>query len=320
MKPIRTLSLSAISLLLLISLFGCVGTPDLSRKPARELFDDGMDYYQREKYRRAIDNFQTLTFNYPGQTMIDTAQYYLGLSYFGDKDYALASTEFNRLIANFPASPFAPQAHLMRAVAKYESAPRHFGLDQTETVEALQMFEDFLIDFPESEAITDAKAYIQKSRSKLAEKEYTSGIVYMRVRDPRAAKIYFQKVVDDYIDTKFGPLATYQLGEAEFVAKDWPVASQKFENFAIVFPDHELTPDARERSCEALYRWGREALEDDELGRARTRFERFMEVCSTESKRYEKVAGYLEELPEVTETEAPEPPETEESQTSDDDS
>ncbi|MBD3332755.1 outer membrane protein assembly factor BamD [candidate division GN15 bacterium] len=300
----RSFLFGAVSLILLFSLFACVGPPDLSRHPARDLYDRGMDYYQRGKYQKAIEYLQTLTFNHPGDNMIDTAQYYLGLAYFSNDDYALAGAEFSRLISNFPASPYAPQAHLMRAVATFESAPRHFGLDQTELREAIQMFEDFLVDFPESEAVADARAYIKKGKERLARKMYTSGIVYMRVRDPRAAKIYFQKVIDEYLDTEYGALATYQLGEAEYIAQNWLEAHERFENFVLVFPEHEQVERAKARSCKSLYQWGRQALKAEDRGAARERFERYLQVCSSDSKYYDKVTRYLEELPEEQTTES----------------
>jgi outer membrane protein assembly factor BamD len=274
---------------------GCGGAVDLSGKSARELFDQGMDKYKHRKYLHAINNFQTLVYNYPGESNIDSAQYFLALSYFNNDEYALAGAEFNRVLVNYPQSVFAQQAQLMRAVCQFESSPSNSGLDQTDLEPAIAQFEDFIIDYPESEAIDDARKYLAVAQNRMAEKFYRGGVVYTRLRDFRAAKIYFQKVVDDYTSTDFAAMSAFQLAECNFQQKNWDSADAAFERFGKVFPSHEWVSKATQRSCEAAFKGGEEAFKAADYALARTRLERFKAI-STDDGKIKKANEYLSKM------------------------
>lgn len=289
-----------IVLLVLVSIaVGCGGRVNLASLDARELFDLGMKKYQKKKFLSSVEVFQTVIFNFPGEGLVDTAQYYLALSYYGQSHYVLAQVEFNRLLLNYPASAFAPQSQLMKAVCFFEGTPKHFGLDQTDLYTAIRQFEDFIIDYPESEAIGEAREYLNEAKTRLAKKFFESGMVYIRIRDYRAARIYFQNVIDNYTDTEFGALATYQMALTYYHAKDWDKAHESFENFRILFSAHESASEAAALACQASFRGGKEAFENGDLDLARTRFERYQTVCDSDDGNSEKAGEYLQRIAEA---------------------
>ena len=282
-----------VPLLSVAVLSGCGGQVNLAQLNARELFDLGVQRYQKHKYLGAIEALQAAIFNFPGESHVDTAQYYLALSYFGNRDYVLAQTEFNRLQVNYPASAFAPQAQLMKAVSFFKGTPKHYGLDQTNLHTAVTQFENFLIDYPESEAVPEAKAYLTEAKTRLARKLFESGTIYTRLRDYYAARVYFQKVIDDYTETPYAADATYQIAESYFQQKNWDEAQTKFQNFQVIWPEHKWAIKAGERSCQAAFRGGKEAFEVGDMALAATRFERFRAVCGQDAKKLREVEAYL---------------------------
>ena len=300
----KTALLSVLVLALLAGLWGCGGPRELSSLPARDLFDMGMEKYEKGKYLRATELFQVIVFNYPGEALVDTAQYYLALSYFGDEDYTLAGVEFNRLLLNYPSSVYASQAQLMKAVCFFEGTPRHYGLDQSDLEIAVRQFEDFIIDYPEASAMDDAKSYLNRARARLARKLYMSAIVYTRVSDYRAARVYFQKVIDEYTDSEFAPKATYSIAESYLRAREWDEAHERFTSFRIVFPDHEWAGKAAEQACEAAFGGGVEAFKKGDYPLARKRFDRFVTVCGHDEGKAKKANRYLREIGEAHAEEA----------------
>jgi len=281
---------------LCVLLGGCGGPPDVTVLPAPDLLKRGIEQYEAKKYLSAVETLQSLVFNYPGESMIDTAQFYLASSYFSNEDYVMAAVEYNRLLVNYPASDFATRSQLMKAICYYEGTPKHRGLDQSDLEVAIKQFEDFIIDHPESEAVPDAQKYLNEARTRLAHKYYESGTVYVRLRDQRAARIYFQKVVDEYTDTEFAPLATFELARGYYEVKDWDQAHEKLQSFRIVFPDHELAARAAELSCKALYKGGVDAFEQDDFEKASSRLDRFLLVCDSDNDKSEEVREYLERI------------------------
>lgn len=253
-SPVRFTTIFALGLIALTMITACGGRKTLTNLPARELYEKGMHEYENKKFYKSIDYFSAIVYNYPGESLVDTAQFYVGMSYFGQKEYKLASVEFNRLLQNYPSSVYATNAQYMKAVCLYEAAPGHYGLDQTDMDDALKQLEDFVIDNPESELVADAKVYIKEGRYRLARKAYEAAVVYVRIRALKAATIYFQRVVDEYTDTEFGPLAAYGIADVEYQLKHFDKASTQFDNFAKAFPDHELAAKAREMAEEAAYK------------------------------------------------------------------
>ena len=167
MKTLRIITaLTVIVGLVLTTVISCGSSRPSSQMDARQLFEAGKEKYEKEKYLSAIEFFQTIVFNYPGNSVVDTAQYYLGLSYFSNDEHELAAVEFNRLALNYPSSAYFENAVFMRAVSYYEATPDNSGLDQTDLERALTLLEDFLIDFPESQLIPDAQKYLAAARGR----------------------------------------------------------------------------------------------------------------------------------------------------------
>lgn len=291
------LSVALLSMALLVA--GCGGSKSLAAKSAHELFEMGKKEYDKTKYFKAIELFQSVVYNYPGESIVDTAQYYLSLSYFGNEEYELAGVEFNRLIINYPSSAYFEHAIFMKAVSFFESTPRHYGLDQTDLQEAIKQFEDFIIDFPESELMPDVRKYLLQARSRMARKYYESGIVYSRMRAFEAAKIYFQNVIDDYTDTDYGPRASYHYAEMEFKLRRFDQARKKFQDFKTVFPEHEWSEKADRRVVEAAFRSGEAAFKKGDYALAQQKLEAF-QTDFPDNGWTKKAGKYLDKIDQIT--------------------
>ena len=255
---------------------GCGGRPSLTNMPAKELLDLGIKEYENRKYLNAIELFQTVVYNHPGNSVVDTAQYHLALAYLGNKDYEVAAVEFNRLALNYPSSAYFENAIFMRAVSYYEGTPKHYGLDQSELVVAIKQLEDFLIDFPESHLIADAQNYLKAANSRLAYKYYKSAVVYRHIGAYRAAKKYYQIVIDDYTNSEYTANAVFEYAEMDFSIGNYAEAHTAFENFLIIFPEHELAQEAKKKATEASFKSGLSAFNKGEMDSAREKFESFI--------------------------------------------
>ncbi|MBU8933116.1 MAG: outer membrane protein assembly factor BamD [candidate division Zixibacteria bacterium] len=276
-------------------MLSCGGNKTLTNLTARETFELGREKYDKKKYFDAIEKFQAVIYNFPGDAIVDTAQYYLGMAYFRNDDFQLAAVEFNRLALNYPSSAFFERAIYLKAVSYYESTPGHYGLDQSELKSAIKLFEDFLIDFPESDQVEGAREHLLAARTRMARKFYSSGIVYDRIGAYVAAKTYFQRVIDDYTDTEFAPLATYYYALMEFKLEDYEEARLKFESFLAVFPDHEMASKATEKIVEAAFNRCKKYYDNGEMSEARPCWEEFQNDFPNHN-RSSKAGKYLEKL------------------------
>ncbi len=245
-------------------LSGCGGPRTHLIDDPRLLFDQGMSDFQNAKYPSAVEKFQRLVYNYPGAVFVDSAQFFLGQSYYGNKEYALASVEFNRLVSNYPLSPLNDDAQYMTGLCYFKGTPGHYGLDQEDLKLAVAAMNNFVLDNPDSDLIPDAQKIILDARTKLARKDYESGVLYIKMYDLRAARIYFQLVIDEYTDTPYAGMALYQLAEIDYKEKDYQAASDRLNHFLNIYENSELAGKAKKLLEEITLRNLKAQASDDE--------------------------------------------------------
>jgi outer membrane protein assembly factor BamD len=297
------LALIAVATLIGLIFVACGGNTNLAQLSSEELFAKGMEKYNDGKYYNASEYFQAIVYSYAGESIVDTAQYYLALSYFGNEDYDLAQVEFNRLVINYPSSVYFENAMLHRAACAYLSTPKHFGLDQSELVQAIKLFEDFIIDFPESAYLPEAKEYLLRARTRMAHKYYESGLVYTRIGASEAARKYYQIVVDDYTDTEYASLAVFGIAKSEYKLRHYSEAHQKFADFAKLYPDHELFGKAEKMKVEAAFKAGQYAYEKADYQQAQEKLSEFIQLYP-DSDKAKKANELLNQIQQTAKSEA----------------
>ena len=238
-------SAAAIIVIILI-LAGC-GAPGLRLESnAQDQFKLAQKEYDKNHWLKAIEGFQKVIFNFPGADIVDTAQYFLSMSYYSNKEYELAAVEFQRLRTNYPQSAYYDEAQYMNGVCYLKNTPGHYALDQEDLKTAIQQLQDFIIDNPDSPLVPEAERVILEGMTKLARKEYENGMLYFKLYQYKSAGIYFQYVIDNYTGTEYSAKAQYRLAEIAFKKEEFADALLKFRNFITVYPENELVPKAEE--------------------------------------------------------------------------
>jgi len=195
-------------ILLLFLLVRCSTTVDYSKMSAQEYLNYAIGLYKSGDYQEAINEFQSIILQYPGNKITDDAQYYLGMSYFKNGQYLLAAYQFSKLIKDFSGSTYVPDAQFQLAESYYKLSPP-YQLDQTYTRKAIEEFQAFIDFFPTNPKVKIASSRIEELHNKLAQKEYMAAIIYEKMEFYRAAIIYFGNVIKKFHDTKYAPMALY---------------------------------------------------------------------------------------------------------------
>jgi len=199
-------------LLPLLSWVGCGGSLKEGRREGTPDFRAAKGEYDKGNYLDAIPDFKAYVEQYPGTDLTDDALYYLGRSYIQEKEYALASAQFDRLLRDFPSSPL--QADALLELARCDDLQSHPApLDQTETERALTRYNQFVEQYPGHARVGEAKARIQVLRDRLAEKLLRSGRLYLKLRKYAASEFYLNRMLREYPDCKWVGEATRLLRE-----------------------------------------------------------------------------------------------------------
>jgi outer membrane protein assembly factor BamD len=189
-------------ILLVGLLSGCGGTLREQMASGTANYQSGKAAFDRANWTDAIADLKAYVEQYPGTELTDDALFYLGQAYVRVKDYALASSQFDRLVRDFPATPYAPGA--LYWLARCDDLQSHPApLDQTETQRALDRYGQFLDQYPEDSLAVQARGRVAALRERLAEKRYRNAKLYWKLKQYGAADLYLRDVLSEYPNTRW---------------------------------------------------------------------------------------------------------------------
>ena len=207
------------------------------------LFQQAMAKYKDGDYQEAYNDFRIITLQYQGSTFSDDAQFYMGECKFQRQEYILAAYEYDVLIRTMPTSEFVPNARFQKAMCYYHLSPRSY-LDQQYTQKAIDEFQSFIEYHPTDARVPDAEAKINELNTKLAKKEYDSGIIYMKMQYYRAATVTFEFILEKYHDTSYAEPALLKKAESLYERRKYSDALAAAALFLDKYPKSALRSDA----------------------------------------------------------------------------
>lgn len=193
---------------LITTTMACSGARNLRNLSFQERLEYAQELFDKGKYLDAKTQFQILVLNNPGSSVVDKSQFYLAECYFNLKEYITAAAEYEKLTNLYPRSEYVDDALYKIGLAYFELSPKP-ALDQKYTYQAIDVFQRFLEEFPESDLVPDVTRKLQQSREKLAEKEYNTGTLYRKLAYYESAIISFDEILTNFYDTIFADRAYY---------------------------------------------------------------------------------------------------------------
>ncbi len=178
------------------------------------LFKASLQEFERRKWDNAQSGFERLTNDLSSRDpLLAPAFFYLALTHEQKHEYLLAAQAFERVTDGFPDDTLAPTA-MLGSGRSYQSMWRRPSLDPEYGQKAVTVFRSLLSSYPDSREVEEATQRIAVLEEWFAEKDYETGIHYIRVRravDP--AIIYFKDVVTTYPATRAARLSWLRLHE-----------------------------------------------------------------------------------------------------------
>lgn len=225
-------------------ILGCGGRFQQTPSVAADYYQEAQKALERGDCLKATDNFQRVVTSFPGADLADDAQFGLAESYFCAKDYVTAIFEYEKLREY--RSGWSDDAQYKIALCYYHlSLPA--PLDQSDTHRAILTFRRFLEDYPDSPMVPDANARIRELQDRLGEKIYRTARNYAKWGHPDAARVYYEKVLTEYRDTKWVPSAHFGIGEVLQEQNRPEQALDHLQETLRISTDAELTRKAQEK-------------------------------------------------------------------------
>lgn len=245
MKLKKKFILSLLIVVLSAFLYSCSSSDgsDIKTDDPEEAFKIAKAKYDNKDYLDAIEDFSFIKIKFPGTSVADKTQYYLGASYYYREEYILAAYEFENFLKNYPLSPLMPQNRYMLGLCYYNLSPK-YSLDQEYTRYAIEELQLFVELYPQDKNASDAEAKLKELKDKLAYKLYRTGLLYMKLEDYKAAALYFRNVYEEYVDSDWADDAMLGQVDALINAKKTDEAKTVLERFYKLFPKSNLKSKA----------------------------------------------------------------------------
>lgn len=208
------------------------------------------DYFNKGKYQKAAQLFESLSVLTNGTARDDTVQYYWGLSNYRYKDYYTAETNLSNFLTNFPNSPFAQDAAFLRIDCLYRSTYR-YELDQNPTRNAIAVINQYLIDNPDSPHMTICENMLKNLNERLDKKAYENAKLYYNMEYYKAAWTAFKNILKDDADNIYREDILYYLAKSSYKYASMSVESKQKDRYLTFVDDYYNFigeyPDSRNR-------------------------------------------------------------------------
>ncbi len=178
----------------LITCCGCAFFEKEVVKTAEQLVEEGMDYFEREKYERAIESFVKLKDWYPFSKFASLAELKTADSYFFLEEYGEAIAEYESFESLHPKNDAIPYV-IKRIGLCYFNRIDTVDRDQTPAHQALNTFKRLIKQYPDDPNSAKAADYIQKCNQSLIGHEFYVANFYFKSKHYKTALNRFRNVL-----------------------------------------------------------------------------------------------------------------------------
>lgn len=195
------------------------------------------DYFNKGKYSRAAQLFESLSLVSSNTPQDDTIQYYWALSNYNQKDYYTAEANFQQFISNFPASPFTESAEFLRIDCLYRSTLR-YELDQGPTYTAITAISEYIISHPSSPNTAVCQKMLKELSDRLDRKAYENARLYYKMEDYKASRVAFRNILKDDSDNIYREDILYYTAMSSYHYARLSVQSKQKERYMVFVDDY----------------------------------------------------------------------------------
>ena len=168
-------------------------------------FQVGVAQMERDE-NGAIKVFERIIERNPLGFIAADSQVKIAECYYQLRQFDQAEDSFLSVMENYPNSEWVPYAQFRIpycSLSNIRVQERNFDL----LTKSRNGFEVYLANNPQGALVNETNEIINEIDIKLAEREYETGVFYLRRKRPDAGFIYFESVVENYPDTEFAAMA-----------------------------------------------------------------------------------------------------------------
>ena len=244
---------SFITLILLLQ--SCKDSQWVIKQKSKELkYSYAQKYYNKQKFVEAIPVIEDVMSYYKGTDTAESLYFMLAECYFHGKEYMVAAYHLKSFRDLYPKSYKSEVASFKIAECYKKSIPR-LELEQTDTEKAINYYNSFLSEYPQSAMSELAESHIKELKRILELKALDAANLYYRTGNYRAAATTYKNVINQYPNIaeyeelmyKVG-MSFYKFAEQSITTKQssrYETALNECQNFINRFPNSKHASEVK---------------------------------------------------------------------------
>jgi len=219
------------------------------QQPDKILYEKSIDAIDHGHYDVGRLTLQALLNTYPDSEYLAKAKLAIADSYYeqgGTAGLTEAEAEYKDFQTFFPTAPEAPMAQYRVAMAHFRMMGKP-DRDLTQTRLAQAEFKEFLLKYSDSDLMPRAKARLREVQEVLAEGEYEVARFYYEKHANPAAKSRFLEIVNDYPSFSEADKACWYLAQTYERLKKPKDAIPYYDRILADYPLSSMAPEAKQQ-------------------------------------------------------------------------
>ena len=227
-------------------------------------------WYDKKEYFKCIPVFEELMGLMKGQTSTENIYYMYCMANYKQGDYLIAAYHFKNFATTYPMSEKAEECLFMTGMCNDKLSPKS-ELDQTYTTKAIDAYQSFINQYPESKRLDTANKMITKLRKKIEKKALTNAEQYYKTSNYKAAAVSFENLLVQYPDIDNVERILFMIVKSYNRYADNSIATKRvdryhsviksYQNFAYKYPSSKYNTEALKYEHSAHYKATEAAFE-----------------------------------------------------------
>jgi outer membrane protein assembly factor BamD len=207
----------------------------------------GLEYYDKGDYLKAQTLFELIMPSLKGQNILEDISYKYAYTHYHQRNYLSANFYFKNFATTFGNSPLREDAEFQAAYSDYKQSPT-YRLDQENSLKAIEGFQYFINNFPESKRVKDCNKLIDELRGKMEKKAFAEGQLYYNILEYQAAIQVFENLLKDFPETGNAEEIRFLILKAEYELATNSVYEKQLERYKLVIEKYNDFKDKFPRS------------------------------------------------------------------------
>ncbi len=207
------------------------------------------EYFEEEEYLNAQTLYELAIQYYRGKKEAEELFFNYAYTFYHLKEYISSAHYFNSFASTFYNSQNREEAAYMSAYSNYRMSP-NFKLDQGYTQKAIDGFQEFTNNYPDSPRVNDCNKLIDELRMKMEKKAFAQGKLYYNIGQYQAAVVAFKNMLNSYPGSKSEQEARYLLIKSSFILAEKSIASKQEERY---IESHKLANQYKKKISNKKY-------------------------------------------------------------------